>query len=235
MRTAVRGYAESDQKEFSKDSVGILQKACTDLSYLMERGYKIKGASVFVGNHYMLSERQRLSLVRTCSSKEDILLRRQKERTRLPKGETVCMDGFNTIITLEVALSLGLLLDCADGTIRDMAGLRGTYRIIDKTEIAVSLLLNELKEEEIAKAEIYLDSPVSNSGRLKQLIMEMGKEYPFTIEVFVIPDVDRVLETKENVITSDAIILNRCKSYYNMTRKIIRDKIPDAFVVRLYP
>lgn len=233
MRTAVRGYVESDEKEFNETNLLLLQKAYEDLSYLLERGYKIKGASVFIGNHYMLSERQRLALVRTCSLKQDILLRRQKECTEL-EGETVYIDGFNTIITLEVALSYGLLLDCADGTIRDMAGLRGTYRIIDKTEIAIDLLLEELKEQKIAKAEVYLDSPVSNSGRLRQFILEKSVAYPFEMEVFVIPDVDRTLETKKNVITSDAIILNRCKSYYNLTRNIIINKMNDTFLISLY-
>lgn len=54
------------------------------------------------------------------------------------------IDGFNTVITLEVALSASLLLKCMDGTIRDLAGLRGTYCLIDKTDTAILLIGNIL-------------------------------------------------------------------------------------------
>lgn len=45
------------------------------------------------------------------------------------QGRTVYIDGFNTIITLEIALCQSLLLQCMDGTIRDLAGLRGTKAV----------------------------------------------------------------------------------------------------------
>ena len=52
-------------------------------------------------------------------------------------GQTVWIDGFNTVITMEVMLSDSILFSCMDGTVRDLAALRGTYRIIDVTESAV--------------------------------------------------------------------------------------------------
>ena len=73
------------------------------LQYLLNQGYHIKGASTFVGNHYLLSERQRLALTRDVSSNENILLRERKEVENIPQGSVVNIDGFNTIITLEVA------------------------------------------------------------------------------------------------------------------------------------
>lgn len=66
----------------------------------------------------------------------------QKEERKFP--ETVHIDGFNSVITLEVALSGSPVFVCRDGTIRDLAGLRGTYRIIDKTEDAIELILQKL-------------------------------------------------------------------------------------------
>ena len=45
-------------------------------------------------------------------------------------GNEVNIDGFNIIITLEVLLCDSILFSCMDGTIRDLAALRGTYRII---------------------------------------------------------------------------------------------------------
>ncbi len=136
--TVKRGDSPNDQKEFNSESIDKLLKAGLDLQYLLNQGYNVKGASTFVGNHYLLSERQRLALARAVSSNENIRMRESKAVKSIPQGSVVNIDGFNTIITLEVALSGSLLLKSMNGTIRDLAALRGTYRVIDKTDTAVS-------------------------------------------------------------------------------------------------
>lgn len=220
-----RGYSPKDQKEFGNEAVETLHKAGRDLQYLLNQGYHIKGASVFVGNHYLLSERQRLAVVRGVSSDESTKIRNAKEIKNIPPGSTVNIDGFNTIITLEVALSDSLLLKCMDGTIRDLAALRGTYRVIDKTDEAIILIGKMLEKNKVSKAVFYLDAPVSNSGRLKQRITELLKEYSFEVQVEVIHHVDAALEKLDSVITSDAIILNKCVSWINLNRKIMDELI----------
>jgi len=216
-----RGYVPSDEKEFGAEELQKLHKAGEELYYLANRGYQMKPASTFVGNHYMLSERQRLALVRSISPKESIENRRSKEITGSLEGATVNIDGFNTIITLEIAFSDSLLLKCMDGTIRDLAGLRGTYRLIDKTELAVMEIGKLLECKKVKKAVFYLDAPVSNSGRLKELILKYLGECSFEVQVEIIHNVDSILETMENVVTGDAIILDKCQSWYNMTGEII--------------
>ena len=173
----------------------------------------------------MLSERQRLALVRAVSSRESIEKRKAKEIKNIPHGSTVNIDGFNTIITLEVALSGSLLLKCMDGTVRDLAALRGTYRLIDKTDTAIMLIGKMLESNGVSKVVFYLDAPVSNSGRLKQHILELLDEFSFEVQAEVIHNVDSVLETLDNVITSDAIILDKCGSWINLNKKIIEDNI----------
>ena len=222
-----RGYSPNDQKEFGNQSVEKLYKAGKDLQYLLNQGYNIKGASTFVGNHYLLSERQRLALARAVSANESIRIRRDKEIKNIPHGSAVNIDGFNTIITLEVALSESLLLKCADGTIRDLAALRGTYRLIDKTETAIILIGKILEKTNIQKAVFYLDAPVSNSGRLKQRILELLSQFNFEVQVEVIHNVDAVLEKLDNVITSDAIILDKCISWINLNKRIIEETMGD--------
>ncbi|MDU4937551.1 MAG: DUF434 domain-containing protein [Clostridium sp.] len=220
-----RGYVPADEKEFKNQSLSKLYKASEDLLYLLNRGYKIKGASTFVGNHYLLSERQRLALVRGISKYDDVIKRKSKEITNLSNIEVVHIDGFNTIITLEVALSNSLIIKSMDETIRDLAGLRGTYSIIDKTEIAIKLIGEFLLEHKIKKAIFYLDKPVSNSGRLKMKILEMFEGSELQIEVENIDNVDSILQSKENVVSSDAIILDNCISWINLNRNIIEEKI----------
>lgn len=218
-----RGYSPKDETEFGKQALEKLHRAGEDLQYLLNRGYKIKGASEFVGNHFLLSERQRLALVRAVSSDENVNRRKAKEIKMPSRGSVVHIDGFNTIITLEVALSGSLLLKCMDGTIRDLAGLRGTYRLIDKTDTAITMIGRGLDSYQIGKVVFYLDAPVSNSGRLKQRIEELLHEFPFEVEVEVIHHVDSVLEKLDHVITSDAIILDKCISWLNVNERIIED------------
>lgn len=222
-----RGYCPGDEKEFNCDAVEKLRMAGKDLCYLINRGYPIKGASTFVGNHFLLSERQRLALVRAISTNERIAVRKRKEITGSLADRTVYIDGFNTIITLEVAFSDSLLLKCMDGTIRDLAALRGTYRLIDKTDLAIKHIGGVLEKEKIKKAVFYLDAPVSNSGRLKQRILELLDTVTFAVQVEIIHNVDSVLEKLDCVVTGDAIILDKCISWINLTGKIMEEQRKD--------
>ena len=47
------------------------------------------------------------------------------------------------------------------------------------------------------------------------------------IEVKNIDNVDSILKSKENVVSSDAIILDNCISWINLNRNIIEEKIPN--------
>lgn len=219
-----RGYVPEDEKQFKGQQLTLLKKAADEVQFLLDRGYDVKPATTFVGNHYMFSERQRLALARTVSSKEWIRVRNSKELLQKGTGSlpgTVHIDGFNTIITLKVALCGAPIFCCRDGAIRDLAGLRGTYRIIDVTQEAVHLLLHRLNCLNIPEACFYLDAPVSNSGRLSGVIRQCAENYAISVKTESIPDVDRVLEQLEGVISGDAIILNRCKSWLNIMPEII--------------
>lgn len=230
-----RGYDPEDEKQFTGKQLEFLRKAANEVQFLLDRGYDVKPVTTFVGNHYMLSERQRLALARSVSSREWIEKRNSKELLQKEKKnfpETVHIDGFNMVITLEVALSGSPVFVCRDGTIRDLAGLRGTYRIIDKTQNAIELILQKLVFLKITKACFYLDAPVSNSGRLSGLIRHCAGKYDISVEVQIIPDVDRVLEQHEGVISGDAIILNRCISWLNIMPEIV-DQIDPVWKIQL--
>lgn len=230
-----RGYVPEDEKQFTGKQLELLKRAADEVQFLLDRGYDVKPVTTFVGNHYMFSERQRLALARSVSSREWIAKRDNKElfqNEREDFPDKVHIDGFNTVITLEVALSGSPVFLCRDGTIRDLAGLRGTYRIIDKTQEAVERILRQLDLLNIAEACFYLDAPVSNSGRLSGLIRQCAEKYRVSVEAQIIPDVDRVLERLEGVVSSDAIILNRCPSWLNMMPGIV-EKIESVWSIRL--
>ena len=221
---AKRGFIPEDERNFSPEAMEILKTASRQICYLLEEGYDLRQAAVFVGNHFLLSERQRLAIMRSVASKQQMMERSQKRAELCDiAGKEIRIDGFNIIITLEVMLCDSLLFQCMDGAVRDLAALRGTYRLIPETSEAVRLMFNVLQEARVGKVHILLDEPVSNSGRLKSLIADIAeKETTLSPDIQILRDVDRALYGKEYVISSDSIVLDHCISWVNLTAECMR-------------
>jgi hypothetical protein len=206
-----RGFDPDDEKIFSNENIAKLKIVQEEIQWLLDRGYKMKQVIEFTGNHYLLSSRARTALQRTTSSTADY---EKRILTMLPfecaKDGCLNIDGFNLIITLEVAMSRSPILLGKDGVFRDLAGLRGTYRLIDKTYDAINLIGKALKELNVPMVNFYLDSPVSNSGKLKSKILEYSEQWGIPAEVELVANVDTVLASKERIVTGDSIILDEC-------------------------
>lgn len=231
MHTTKRGYSPHDKRDFTGPGLALLKRSVKDLLFLLNRGYPMDPAATFIGNHYMLSDRQRIALKRAVSPEAGVASRKEKQkRAEDMAGETVNIDGFNAIITLEVAQSGSPVLLCMDGTYRDLAGLRGTYRLIDKTDTAIRSIIRELKRLSAARAMFWLDAPVSNSGRLKVRIAGIAEEEKFEAEIELVNSADAALYGCDNVISSDSIILGRCPGWFNLGERIIPG-IPDVWIV----
>lgn len=223
---AKRGFVPSDEREFSEKSIAKLRKAAAEVRFLLNHGYPVKSTTRFIGDHYLFSERQRLALARVVSPDAHIQARLSREVHDIA-GDTIYIDGFNVIIGLEIAFSSSLLFRCMDGTIRDLAGLHGTYRLIPQTDLAVQALLAALASLHIAKAVIYLDQPVSNSGRLRQRILSFAENLPFALDVEIENPVDAILKTKPLIASGDAIILDECSRWFNLAKYVIDTQIGD--------
>lgn len=229
-----RGFDRADRDDFTGSALLRLKTAREELIWLLDRGYSMDTASTFVGNHHSLTARQRNAMKRSSSSRSDLKQRLGKRISPSEiNGKEVLIDGFNIIITLETALSGSLLILCGDGVIRDLAGLRGTYHLIPQTDTAISLLLESLERLGTASAKIYLDSPVSNSGRLKKRILEISSTFQLHVEVSLADDSDKAMAGKERIITGDSILLDSCTSWVNLARDIILSSVPDPFIADL--
>jgi hypothetical protein len=231
-KTTRRGFDPNDCILFSKVSVPRLGIVQEEVQWLLDRGYKIGAVMEFIGSHYQLSSRQRTALQRATSSK---LQCDKRKSSLLPleaaKNGCLYIDGFNLIITLEVALSGSIVILGNDGVLRDLAGLRGTYSLIDQTDKALRLIGKSFRELSVPKANFFLDAPVSNSGRLRNRILECADEWDIPVNVELVPNADVVLSKMERVVTGDSIILDHCTSWFNLSRKIVDDYIKDAWIV----
>ncbi|WP_295156145.1 DUF434 domain-containing protein [uncultured Ruminococcus sp.] len=225
---AKRGFEPNDIRDFSPKAQEVLHTAAEEVYFLINRGYPVKSVTTFVGNRYQLSERQRLALARVVSPEASITARLSKQLAPEDMaGRCIHIDGFNALITLEIAYSESMLFRCMDGTIRDLAGLHGTYRLIPQTDLAIKALIDTLSELKVSGAVIYLDAPVSNSGRLKTRIYDLCGDIPFKLEVNVTEPVDTILKSKPLISSGDAIILDECESWFDLTGTVIARRIGD--------
>lgn len=220
----MRGFSDGDHKDFGKDALPVLSRACHELSWLLDRDYPRDTARDFVGDRYQLTARQRLFMARAVSGKAAASGREAK---RLDKqslaGKNVLVDGFNAIVTLEVALSGGPIVSCEDGTVRDLAGMRGAYRPCDRTGEALRMLLAYFAGIGADSVGFLIDAPVSNSGRLRGIVLR--EAVPFggvRVTAGLERDVDAELSaSRDVVVTSDSAILDRCAAWSNAVAEIV--------------
>ena len=184
-----------------------IKKAIEDFKYLINRGYKKDVALNFVANHYKLSKEDRLKIIRTTHSDEEInLTKRKLKRLKDFENETIYIDGFNVLIGLEALIKGHEVVLCDDNIYRDFENVYGKYKINNYTDKAIGLLLEVLKRYKV-KAIVYLDAQVSKSGILAKRIRERMKELGIEGDVFCVKNCDYELKHKEVVATSDSIII----------------------------
>ncbi|MFH1614011.1 MAG: DUF434 domain-containing protein [Planctomycetota bacterium] len=230
-----RGPNPKDEKLFATDAVARLCAAVGDYSLLLTRGYAEKSAMKLVGDRFGLSQRQRIAVMRSACSDEQLFERghRRVETGQIAHGR-IAIDGYNVLITVEAALGGSVILKGRDGCYRDMASVHGTYRKVNETRPALELVGSFL--EELAPRDVLwlLDSPVSNSGRLKMLMLELAGEKDWNWQVDLATSPDAVLKQGRSIAaTSDSAVLDGCGMWVNLAAEIIRGKLPQSRLVDL--
>jgi len=230
-----RGPHPRDVKLFSPATIADLRSAIADFSLLLTKGYAEKSSLKLVGDRFSLTERQRLAIMRSACSDQELKSREKREiKITEVANQAVVIDGYNILITIEAAMSGGVIFKGRDGCFRDLASIHGTYRKVSETIPAVQLIGEFLNKISVANCLWLLDSPVSNSGRLKTLIGELASEneWDWEIELLTSPDA-KLIKTDLTVASSDSVVLDNCKSWVNLARAIIEKKLSKAHIVDL--
>jgi len=148
-----RGPHPADEKLFAPDSISKLRMALADFSLLLTKGYAEKSALKLVGDRFSLTERQRLAIMRSACSDQQLASRNQRcIALGNLAGQSIAIDGYNILITVEAAMSGGVIFKGRDGCFRDLASIHGTYRKVTETIPAVQLIGNFLVEIDASKA-----------------------------------------------------------------------------------
>lgn len=230
-----RGQHPKDSKLFSSSVLDDLRSAIEDYSLLLTRGYAQKGALKLVCDKFSLTARQRLAVMRCSCSDQQLSTRKQSEVSIADMaGQSLAVDGYNVLITIESAMSGGLIFRGRDGSFKDLASIHGTYRKVTETIPAVELIGGFLREIGVGEVLWLLDSPVSNSGRLKMLIGELAGKNKWNWEIKLLTSPDHELKKTEAIVAStDGVVLDGCKRWVNLAAAIIQRELGSATVIDL--
>lgn len=230
-----RGPDPRDTDLFAAAQVPRLRAAVEDLAWLLGKGYAEVSARKLVGDRYALTDRQRKAVMRCCCSdaaRDGRAARRLRAEDL--RGRALRIDGFNVLTTVEAALGGAVVLVGRDGSYRDLAGVHGTYRRVEETRPAIALVGATLGRLGVGPCIWYLDSPVSNSGRLRGLLLEAAEAggWGWCIELVFNPD--PILAAATDVVaTADSAILDRCDGWFPLARAVVESAVPGAVVVDL--
>jgi hypothetical protein len=125
-----------------------------------------------------------------------------------------------------------VILRGRDGALRDLAGVHGTYRKVEETLPALRIIGEVLAALDVSACRWLLDSPVSNSGRLKGMILETAAVQGWIWAAELLFNPDAVLSASSEIVaTADSAILDRGPRWFNLARATLERHIPTARVV----
>ena len=152
-------------------------------------------------------------------------------RDPIPNWSLMCL---NCLITVEAALSGAVVLVGRDGAHRDLASVHGTYRKVLETPAAVRAVGKVLQDAAAASVTWLLDRPVSNSGRLRQLLLDEASQadWSWDVELLAKPD-PALVERGDVAASSDSWVLDRCQSWVDLPGEVVKRHVADAWIVDL--
>lgn len=226
-----RGAHPHDGELFGAAQVPVLRRATGELSWLLTRGYATPAALRLVGDRHGLDARQRLAVKRcACSDAARAARRARFVEPAALSGARVWIDGFNVLTTVEAALGGAPLLLARDGALRDMASMHGSYRRVEETRPALDAIADVLAQRRVAHARWLLDAPVSNSGRLRGIIAEVGRARAQDWSVEVVDDPDPLLidaGADAIVASADSRVLDEAARCWPLAREVV-EQLPGA-------
>ena len=211
-----------------------LQNAAEDFRYFLNRGYPRKAALEWVGNRYGLIFDERHLLHRGIFSESDSKSRRKKrvavERAR---NKNLVIDGHNVLITTEAGLSGRPLVLGDDGFIRDISGLSGNFKKTERTEKALQLVLDILKQIKPQKTLFLFDAPISMSGELAQQVRSRLKKENLPGDAMAIRVPEKVLIGFPGLIaTSDTAIIDQSNQVVDLAGYVLSQKMKGRTILR---
>ncbi len=230
-----RAADPEDARVFSTKNLSAIQAAIEEVSWLLGRGYPIDLAVRAAGDHHQLPARARMCVTRAACAPTTASERRAKRvAPSALAGTIVDLDALNIVVALEVARGTGLLFRCPDSALRDLAGLRGSYKPVHATQPAIELLVGWFAKQSAHTLRVWIDEPVSNSGQIRRMFLDAALLFPALMtEVSMVRDADSMLAGQALVVSADAVVIDQGKSWINFLDEVLPSWAPSAWVLSL--
>lgn len=176
---------------------------------MLSRSYPQKTALKLVGDKFMLPRVMRQVLYRGISATK-LAARRKARIGEAAPGDLILVDTYNVLFTVNNYLLGRPLFLSNDGILRDAGEMRG--RIVNKPVFSrsVCLMLDVLNLWKYATFVLYLDDPVSFSGRLAMELSKDMVQMEIEGEALTVRSADRMLleERSDAICTSDTEVID---------------------------
>src|SRR5271169_2997248 len=146
-------------------STNSFAEACATYRLLRENGYPEKATLNLVGDRHRLSQIQRNCLFRGVVASATAARRKLKiVAPAETAGQSLALDWYNVLITIESYLQGHLLYSADDGVVRDTSETHGSYRTGPLTPRAMDEIVAEISRLKPARVDAFLDMPIAFSG-----------------------------------------------------------------------
>ncbi|NOX85700.1 MAG: DUF434 domain-containing protein [Chlorobi bacterium] len=209
------------------------EPAIADYLYLLEKGYPQKSILKMVGDRYQLVSKERSMLYRGVVTGADRDLRKAKKTEKLPSGAKITVDGYNVIRTMGSYLLGKPVFIAMDGFLRDAAEMhRSTLqkKILDRT---LELLIAYFGSVRPAEVVIYLDAPVSKSGKLAVRLNELLEQNALTGNALTARSPDHHLKAVSQgvVCTADSAVIDAAQvPVFDLAKGILDSSFHPDFI-----
>lgn len=209
-----------------------VREAAYDFRFLLNRNYRRKNALEFVSNKYLLSKRERNFLARAIFSEFESKERYDKlvDIDRI-EGEYLVIDGYNVLITVESILSEDFdhVVLCDDNVVRDLNAVFGKYKFSKVTEMALTQIFILISKYKPFNIVFFLDSPVSFSGKLaeliKDIITDIGLKGVIKLSNNVDMEIKELIDENDGIVaTSDSAIIDKADKFVDIPSYFLKTR-----------
>jgi len=207
-------------------STNNFQEACAIFKLLREKGYPEKATLKLVGDRHGLSRIQRNCLFRGIVPGETAARRVLKlVPTTEVAGQSLALDWYNVLITVESYLHGRLLYVANDGVVRDASETHGSYRTGPLTPRAIDEILTEVARLRPGRLDAFLDLPIAFSGLMAGTLRSRIAGLPFAGDVSLAPSADFPLKATAGIVaSSDSALMDSCPRILDLARSVLAER-----------
>lgn len=207
-------------------------EAARDYRLLLDKGYPIEASIRLVGDRYRLNKAGCAILFRGILPERLSLENSKRLASIIAPKASIAIDGYNVLFTITNYLRGHPLFIATDGFLRDAGGAHG--RVADTAQFLATIeeCCAGLERLAVARAEVYLDAPISRSAEHAQAGRAALRAHGIAGEIFLVPSADDFAAEwlGDAIASSDSVVINKALSpVFDLARHILETRYNASF------